>query len=141
MITQHRSYHNEISGEEAKKRLRVFGDHHYLTRYSENWKFYVLSVYMSDEDLETEKFKHYKLKVSGEGIRILDHKLFESLEIMLKYYEHNRLDPAFPRIGVCLTENDYKIRVREIRGQQPNPDPAPHIEEPQAQQLIKCTII
>ncbi len=97
---------------------------------------------MSDEDLETEKFKHYKLKVSGEGIRILDHKLFESLEIMLKYYENNRLDPAFPRIGVCLTEEDYKIRVREIRDRQPNPDPAPHIEEPQAQQPnIKCTII
>ncbi len=56
-ITKDESYHNQIGGEEAIKRLRVFGNRHYLTRHSEFWNCYVLSVYMSDEDLENEKYK------------------------------------------------------------------------------------
>ncbi|XP_064385801.1 putative uncharacterized protein DDB_G0271606 isoform X2 [Halichondria panicea] len=118
MITQHRSYHNEISGEEAEKRLKVFGNHHYLTRYSENKKCYILSVCASDEDLQFEKTKHFQLKLSDQGIEIQEKKRFADLEDMLKYYETNRLDTALPRIGVCLTEDDYRARVREIREQQ-----------------------
>ncbi len=114
-ITKNKSYHNEISGEEAIKRLRAFGNHHYLTRHSEYWKCYVLSVYMSNEDLENEKYKHFPLKVSGEGIRIQEDETFENLEKMLKYYQNNRLDPAFPTIGECITEEGYKEKARQIR--------------------------
>ncbi len=118
MITQHRSYHNEISGEEAEKRLKIFGNHHYLTRYSENQKCYILSVCASDEDLQFEKIKHFQLKLSDQGIEIQEKKQFADLEEMLKYYETNRLDTAFPKIGDCLTEDNYRARFRNTRKQQ-----------------------
>ncbi len=133
MITKDKSYHNEISGVEAIKRLKAFGNHHYLTRHSEVWKCYVLSVYMSNEDLENEKYKHFPLKVSGEGIRIQEDKTFENLEKMLKYYQNNRLDPAFPTIGECITEKGYEKKAKQIREQQEQPQQA----QPQAQAQVQ----
>ncbi len=115
MITEHESYHNEISGIEAMKRLKVFGNRCYLTRYSEFQKCYILSVCMSDEDFQTEIYKHFELKVSDEGIQILEHKPFANLVEMLKHYENNRLSSAFPTIGKCITPNAYRERVKEIR--------------------------
>ena len=133
MITKHKSYHNEISGEVAEKRLRVFGNRHYLTRYSENQKCYILSVCASDEDLQFEKIKHFQLKLSDQGIKIQEKKQFADLEEMLKYYETNRLDTAFPRIGDCLTEDDYQARVREIREQQVQQEQEQEQRQQQAQ--------
>ncbi len=135
-ITKNKSYHNEISGEEAIKRLRAFGNHHYLTRHSEYWKCYVLSVYMSNEDLENEKYKHFPLiqKVSGKGIRIQEDKTFENLEKMLEYYQNNRLDPAFPTIGECITEEGYKEKARQIHKQQPQKQQEQQEQQEQPQQ-------
>ncbi|XP_064385794.1 putative mediator of RNA polymerase II transcription subunit 26 isoform X2 [Halichondria panicea] len=133
MIIKHRSYHNEISGEEAEKRLRVFSNHHYLTRYSENKKCYILSVCASDEDLQFEKTKHFQLKLSDQGIKIQEKKRFADLEEMLNYYETNRLDTAFPRIGVCLTEDDYRARVKKIREQQAQQEREQEQRQEQAQ--------
>ncbi|XP_064385780.1 involucrin-like isoform X3 [Halichondria panicea] len=137
MITKHRSYHNEICGKEAVKRLRVFGDHHYLTRFSENRKCYILSVCTSDEDLQFEKIKHFQLKLSDQGIKIQEKKQFEDLEEMLKYYETSRLDTAFPRIGDCLTEDDYRARVREIREQQVQQQQVQEQEQRQQQAQLR----
>ncbi|XP_064385789.1 uncharacterized protein LOC135334501 isoform X2 [Halichondria panicea] len=119
MITENRSYHNEISGIEAIKRLKVFRNCCYLTRYSEIQKCYILSVCMSDEDLQNEIYKHFELKVSDEGIRILEHRPFANLVELLTHYENNRLGSAFPTIGKCITLNAYRERVREKHKRQP----------------------
>ncbi len=119
-FTENKSYHNEISGEEAVKRLKVFGDLCYLTRHSEYWKCYVLSVCWNDKTLGNEKLRHFKMNFSDKGIRLIDgnHEWFESLEKLLNHYEKNRLDPAFPTIGKCITEDDYKAKVKEIQAKE-----------------------
>ncbi len=113
-ITENESYHNEISGEEAIKRLSVFGDLCYLTRHSEAWQCYVLSVYWKDEDIRNQKFRHYKMKLSDKKIEIEKGHNFETLEKMLEFYKKNRIDPAFPKLGKCITQDDYKKKAREI---------------------------
>ncbi len=116
IITDHKSYHNEISGDEAKKRLKTIGNHCYLTRYSADWKCYVLSVYMGDKELKTEKCKHFKLTISEEGVHFLNN-VFPTLARMLGEYENKRFDPAFPTIGKCITVGDYRTKVKELREQ------------------------
>ncbi|XP_064386777.1 uncharacterized protein LOC135335269 isoform X2 [Halichondria panicea] len=117
-ITENKSYHNEISGDEAIKRLMVFGDLCYLTRHSGFWKCYVLSVCWNDKDLETKKFRHYKIELSSEKVKIEEGNPFDSLEKMLEYYKTNRIDPAFPNIGECITQDNYKKKNKEIKARE-----------------------
>ena len=106
----HESYHHAITGAEAEKRLRGCGNHCYLTRYSEERKCYMLSVYQKMPNHVMKNFQitfqHYDendkmYKIEGKT------KEFGGLQEMLRYYEQKPIDPAFSNIGRCITEQEY----------------------------------
>lgn len=108
MMEENSSYHQSITGEEAEERLRTFGKHGYLTRYSESNRQYVLSVYKPRGRNQREVMKHFKLvrkssflgkkwKIDGH------HKNFTLIALLLRHYERNRIDPALRTIGECYT--------------------------------------
>ncbi len=140
-ITKNDSYHNEISGDEAIKRLKVFGEICYLTRHSEFWGCYVLSVCWNDKDLTDEgKFRHYKMTLSGNEVEIQKGKRYESLDKMLEYYKKNRIDPAFPNVGRCITQDDYKKKVAEIKAAEIKAAKI-KAKEKEKEEQSSCTII
>ena len=65
MIGEHESYHQEIKGEEATRRLKQHGGHCYLTRYSGDRECYILSVYEGQIPPSNPVIKHFKVVVQG----------------------------------------------------------------------------
>ena len=117
-MQEHESYHEEISGAEAKQRLKfchAYGDDTcYLTRHSKKENKYILTVYRKiANDDNTEKVKHFHIKFESGKYQLenlLEHK---DLPAMLKYYEKYRVDAAFKSIGRCVTEKEYIQRKQE----------------------------
>ncbi len=116
IMDEHPSYHEEITGEEAEKRLQRCTNHGYLTRHSIKNQHYILSV--CKENPAGFVFKHFPIIFNIEGChkkyRIGQKgRVFNNLKEMLEFYENNRIDPALNKIGQCVTENDYVNKIRE----------------------------
>ena len=115
MMERHESYHRSISGEEAERRLNACGNHCYLTRYSENRRCYVLSVYQKKPVPIT---KHFRICVDNTGdskmYRVEGKTLeFKGMEALLREYETNPIDPAFMTIGRPITEAEYQSKPEQ----------------------------
>ena len=108
IMEEDNSYHQAIIGKEAERRLKMCGDHCYLTRYSERRSAYVLSVLY-----QKNSTKHFKISVNNSGIHEVykiegKDKEFGRIRELLDHYEKNRMDPAFPTIGRHITEKEYR---------------------------------
>ena len=103
---EHSSYHQSIPGDEAERRLRRFGGHCYLTRYSETRKCYVLSVFENQKPYSV--VRHFKIiKKDGKFNIYGKSTTFDDLQSMLTHYEQNRIDPALRSIGHEYEESVY----------------------------------
>ena len=122
IMDDHDSYHEEISGEEAVRRLRMCSNHGYLTRYkktsSREDDTYILTVFRNAPSGEV--IRHFKIIFDNgpnKVYRINDRK-FGSLQEMLDHYEQHRIDPALKKIGKAVTENDYVQKLQKENAQQ-----------------------
>ena len=110
---EHKSYHEVITGKEAKGRLKKCTRHGYLTRYSEEHKCYVLTVYHAPPN---KVKKHFRIDCDNskkEAYNIHDkNKKFEDIGQLLRYYEHHRIDPSLGSIGTCVTPKDYADQMK-----------------------------
>ena len=101
------SYHGPISGKEAVKRLRKGVGDSYLTRFSPNHSYYVLTVLRREPSMVVGNFQliintsieHY----SVQGME----RSFSSMDELLGYYEAHRIHPMFDTIGRRLTVHAY----------------------------------
>ena len=111
IMAEHESYHEEITGAEAERRLKLIGTNSYLTRYSNKKKSYVLTVFK--QQIPEDVIKHYKIVIQN-GYKI-DGKQFMCGDIrtLLEHYEKNRLDPAIKAIGEKHTLKDFLQREKE----------------------------
>ena len=115
---EHPSYHASITGSEAEKRLAMFGDLCYLTRFSEERQCYILSIYKPGP---VKLIKHFKLVIDEDGKHSIDGKMmtFPNIGKLLAHYESTeRPDPAFRTIGRCYTEQDYSQAEENRRAEQ-----------------------
>ncbi len=121
MMDEHPSYHEQITGKEAEKRLQRCTEHGYLTRYSKINQYYVLSV--CRKTVSGATLKHFRIVFKNNGhckeyqIGEKTEKTFQSLLEMLNYYEKNRIDPALNNIGQPVTEDEYTgtVNIKKIR--------------------------
>lgn len=105
MIEEHLGYHRSITAKEAERRLRKYGRHCYLTRYSKTNLCYILSVY---QERPIRTIKHFKIIIgSGELAIKGKEKTFSSIRELLDHYGNNRIDPSFENIGRKYTEEEY----------------------------------
>ena len=119
MMDDHDSYHQAITGEEAEQRLKMCGDHCYLTRYSEAKECYMLTIYKKKPNMRVKHFQisfehteHHRIyKIEGKA------EEFSGIKEMLAHYENNRIDPAFRTIGRPITEQELE-EVRQAIQQQ-----------------------
>lgn len=137
MMDEHPSYHNEISGEEAEKRLKKCCTHGYLTRYSKHNQHYVLSVYQKVAD--QEDFKHFQITITSGAsrgkYRILEDESFESLQAMLGHYGMKRISPGFRTIGNCVSVRDYLTQLEQTRAENVRQQQAPQQVQIPVEQL------
>ncbi len=115
MMDEHASYHEEITGDEAEKRLKLCSTHGYLTRHSKENQSYVLSVHkQTDSD---NLFKHFPIHFTNGDRKMYQigerGKEFVNLLEMLNFYERTRIDPSLKSIGAIVTEDDYCRRKQE----------------------------
>ncbi|XP_064382002.1 uncharacterized protein LOC135330943 isoform X2 [Halichondria panicea] len=115
MMDEHPSYHEEITGDEAEKRLKLCSNHGYLTRHSKKNQSYVLSVH-KQTGLE-DVFKHFPILFTNGNSKMyqigVGCKEFANLLEMLNFYERNRIDPSLKSIGTHVTEDEYHRREQE----------------------------
>ncbi len=115
MMDEHPSYHEEITGDEAEKRLKLCSNHGYLTRHSKKNQSYVLSVH-KQTGLE-DVFKHFPILFTNGDSKMyqigVGCKEFANLLEMLNFYERNRIDPSLKSIGTHVTEDEYCRREQE----------------------------
>lgn len=115
MMGEHASYHQNITGLEAQQRLTMCGRLSYLTRFSEQWKCYILSVYKPGPVI-----KHFKIVIEDDGQHRIDGKrmTFPDIGALLSHYERTRPDPAFTTTGQYYTEQDYSQAVENRRAEE-----------------------
>ena len=111
---EHTSYHQSIPGDEAERRLKQFGRHCYLTRFSEHHDCYVLSVYQNQKPKDV--VSNFKIIIKDDGKNLIDGKdeEFNDIGQLLAHYENHRIDPALKTIGRNCVEEDY-LRDEEFR--------------------------
>ena len=111
IMEEHPSYHQCITSEEAKQRLKKHGGCCYLTRYSESQKKYFLNVF---KDKPTHTYKHYEI-MKKRRMYWIDgkKKKFRSIKTLLEHYETTRIDTGFPTIGECYTEDQYLVQTQK----------------------------
>lgn len=109
-IWNHRSYHFKINGEEAEKRLKLCDEDRFLTRYSENWECYVLSVYKKEPKPSPPTIKHFRLLIKDNDTVNIDgkEKEFENLKKLLHYYRRNPIDESIRSIGREYAPQQYE---------------------------------
>ena len=117
MLEEHKSYHENITGEEAETRLELFCKHRncnicHLTRYSIERKQYVLSVLKKQKSKNT--VMHFKIILENKKRRIEGKtKWFDSIEELLNHYAGARIHAAFMTIGQSFDEKDYEQILEE----------------------------
>ena len=85
------SYHGDISGKEAEKKLLEYSGHCHLTRYSKRKGCYVMSVQLIKGG--SNVIKHFRI-VDGEKMSIDTNEKkveFDSFEHLLNHYRHHPL--------------------------------------------------
>ena len=115
MMDPHESYHENITGQEALKRLKTSGKGRcYLTRYSDKHNCYILSVYKP-----VDACSHFKIiKDNGKCQINGKKKEFDDIGKLLDYYEKNNFDPAFVMIGQYYTKEEFQQAEEEERRRQ-----------------------
>ena len=111
-ITDHRSYHGAISGSEANELLNLAPEKGYLTRYSNNKKRYVLSVFYPSIPV----VRHLLLAIDEEASSYVIQgtwKSFPGIYKLLDYYEINPLDSKLEDIGISYSP----INTRQLKQQ------------------------
>ena len=113
MMGEHSSYHQSIPGVEAERRLKSFGRHSYLTRYSKARENYMLTVF--ERRPPEHEVQHFKIIIQDDGKHRIEgkEKTFADIEELLEHYENNRIDPSFRTIGQNYTEEEYKRRGKK----------------------------
>lgn len=113
-LKEHPAYHEQISGQEAERRLNKSGGHSYLTRYSKEHECYILSVYEQQRHSEPT-ICHFKIVIEDNGERRIDGKeaAFQDIHSLLGHYEVERIDPALRTIGKAYTKAEY-TRMQEM---------------------------
>lgn len=112
-LPEHDCYHQAINGKEAERRLKKFGGHCYLTRYSKVHKCYVLSVYQYRRHPHPAT-GHFEIVIENSGDLQIKGKnrSFENIQLLLQHYE---IDPDFKSIGRPYTEERYGQRKCKIQ--------------------------
>lgn len=143
---EHASYHQTITGEEAKRRLTLCGGHCYLTRYSRIQGCYVLSVYKYHRSLSPE-IEHFEIVIENTNKHRIKGKAktFNNIQSLLEYYELNRIDPALKSIGRAYTENEHEQDEETGRQQETErqriEEAERQREEEERQRKKMCTIL
>lgn len=108
MLGEHDAYHHNIKGDEAKRRLEECDNDCYLTRYSDNYKTYMLTV--SKRQYPTNVIAHFTINVERGGKCNIEGKeeCFDTIEDLLSHYEIYGIDPAIDKIGQPYTEKAFK---------------------------------
>lgn len=115
MMGEHSSYHQSITGDEAERRLKMFGQNGYLTRYSKSLKCYVLTIYRKQRP--DDVFEHLGIVIEKNGkhkIKGREDEEFGSIDALLAYYETHRISPGFPSIGKIYTEEEFDRQQDEL---------------------------
>ena len=108
VMPNHPSYHGDLDGKEAEKRLleksKSLGSNCYLTRYSQPQSSYVVSAIVFHQGTETPV--HIKLIVDNDNNRYsLDgsEKIFSTLDELLEYFKRTPLNAEIRGLGtLCL---------------------------------------
>ena len=109
LVINHPSYHQMLTEKEAEERLQKYGNHNYLTRYSESRQCYKLSVH--EYQRPKHVFQHFQIVKYGNRLKIKGtHKYHEDLDSLLRYYEHHRINPALETIGTVYTQAQHRSR-------------------------------
>ena len=103
-MTEHGSYHDGLTGEQAVQRLRSSGRNGYLTRFSEAQNIHVLTVFK--QQTPNDVIKHFKISLENGKCKINNEIEFMGIEELLEYYEKNRIDPVLRTIGEKYTLNE-----------------------------------
>ena len=117
-ISKHPSYHGAITTTKAKQRLKGQRKNCYLTRYSEERREFVLSVYEgkeNDHETESEVFRNFDISIMKEGNEISyevseTEKKFKTVAELLEYYKRSHLTPSVKSIGMECVE-DSKLLI------------------------------
>lgn len=117
MIGDHSSYHEALTGRQAKRRLQLFCDYKrdcsrcYLTRFSSENNAYALSVYRREKDGEI--MVHFEIVIDRHGDYSIKGKIkkFKSIDELLVWYQENQLDARMTTIGHSCSKQDYNSAV------------------------------
>lgn len=121
-MPNHPSYHGILDSKEAEQRLAVAGEsgcNSYLTRYSETYRSYVVSVsaWYNGSRLPPA---HFQLNIDTDaGYFSIEgsQKHFHTLNELLSYYEMNPISPNVRSIGsVCPVPGDYQHASFQMSG-------------------------
>lgn len=116
---EHLSYHQSITGEEAERRLKIYGQNGYLTRYSKSQKCYVLTIYRKQKPNDAFEHLHIIIKNNGKHkLRGREDEEFDSINSLLVYYKTHRISPGFPSIGNVYTEEEFNRQQDELDHQE-----------------------
>lgn len=109
MIEAHPGYQWAIGKEESETLLKKCEGIRYLTRYSEHWQSYILTV--RNPTTKPAVIKHYPIEKSNSEYKIRGKTMtFNSIQQLLEHYEKNELDPALRSTGIgkAYTEDDIQ---------------------------------
>ena len=107
MMGEHSSYHQNIPGDEAERRLKQFNAHCYLTCFSNHQNCYMLSVFKQQRP--TDVMRHFKIIIKDDRKHLIEGKdeEFDDISQLLAHYEDHRIDPALKNIGTNYKEELY----------------------------------
>ena len=114
-MSDHPSYHSNVTGKQAEDILKKHGGACYLTRHSKSNNCYVLSV-LQTASRKGAKIGHFVLKINKRSLyeHIVTSEIegtclaFEDIFKLLQFYEQNPVDHEFRNIGTMITSDDYK---------------------------------
>ena len=122
LVCEHPSYHDDISGDEAKDMLttaalelnRCGTNYYFLTRYSNFRENYVLAVLKCEDKRERSKFKQFNIiiyederKCEIEGTGEKRDNMFE----LEKYFKNKRISRDIREIGSYLNAETGDIAL------------------------------
>ena len=122
MMGEHSSYHQNIQGDEAERRLKQFNAHCYLTRFSNHHGCYMLSVFKQQRP--TDVMRHFKIIIKDDRKHLIEGKdeEFDDIGQLLAHYENHRIDPALKNIGTNYKE---ELHLQAENGEMPGGEMVP----------------
>ena len=117
-MEDHQSYHGNITGDEAVRRLKMAKVDAYLTRFSSRHGRYMITVFKPEPSKTIGNFKlviDKKSQIRKYAVEGME-RSFQNIDLLLVYYESNRIHPIFDNIGRRFTvqsfiEKDHRCRI------------------------------